>query len=246
MESRDGHQVIERAASLLRCLVCVPGGLSIAALSRETGLARTTVSRLVGSLRREAFVSVDDGKVRLGPALVRLARAANLDAVALARPHLERLSEALDETVDLWVERADACELVDQVVADQEVRVCLSVGARLPMHTTACGKALLAGRTDEELAARLPKTLSATTPKSIGRREALIEHLNTVREAGIAVDDEEHASGVCAIGVALELPLPDRYAVCVPMPTDRFHAKRERATSALLACVRSIEEGVAG
>ncbi|MFG0299018.1 MAG: IclR family transcriptional regulator [Phycisphaerales bacterium JB047] len=246
MESQSGHQVIERAALILRSLESEPAGMTVAAVTRSTGLARTTVTRLVCSLRQEGFVTVDDGNVRLGPALVRMAHAANLDAADIVRPYIEGLSNELSETVDLWIERREACELVDEVVSDAEVRISLSAGTRLPLHTTACGKALLARRANEELVERLPKRLPTTTPKSIGSRAQLLENLETVRESGVAIDDEEHAPGVCAVGVAVDLRLPDRYAICVPMLSSRFQAQRARAVEALQACVKSIEDHVVG
>ncbi len=246
MESQSGHQVIERAALILRSLESEPAGMTVAEVTRSTGLARTTVTRLVCSLRQEGFVTVDDGNVRLGPALARLAHAANLDAAEITRPRIEQLSHELDETVDLWIERRDGCELVDEVVSNAEVRISLSSGTRLPLHTTACGKALLARRTNEELVGRLPKRLPSTTPKSIGSRAQLLEHLETVRETGVAIDDEEHAPGVCAVGVAVDLRLPDRYAICVPILSSRFEAQRACAIEALQACVKAIEDQIAG
>lgn len=118
--------------------------LTIARVTQASGLPRTPVTRLVNSLQADQFVIASGTTIRLGPALLRLAAAAHLDAATLVRPHLEALSRELHETVDLWIEREASAKLVDEVTSDREVRIVSPAGFQLPLNTTAPGKVFLA------------------------------------------------------------------------------------------------------
>lgn len=241
-EEDSGRQVIARAASVLRTLENAPHGLSIADITRASELPRTTVTRLVASLAAEQLVAVQDRLVRLGPALMRLAAAVHRDAAALARPHMEKLSRTLRETVDLWVERDGFIELVEEVASDQEVRVVATPGFRLPLHTTASGKAFLARRDDEDIRQHVGRAgLPSLTPRTLTSIDALLAEIARIRRTGIAIDTEEHAPDICAAGMVVDLGLPERYALTVPAPAKRFLASKREVEAALRACVRALE-----
>lgn len=239
-EADSGRQVIARAASILRTLEQEPGGQTIARITRACGLPRTTVQRMVGALQAEQFVTVASGVVRLGPALARLASAANLDLSARVRPHMEALAAELEETVDLWVERDGFAELVEAVSSTREVRIVTPPACRLPLITTAPGKAFLALWPQADLAARLPWPATANTPRSLTTLAALKAELDETRRTGIGLDREEHADDVCAVAMVVNLGLPDRYALAVPVPSRRFYGAEDTLCAALRACVARI------
>ncbi|CAN5470067.1 IclR family transcriptional regulator [soil metagenome] len=237
------RQVIARAAAVLRTLEREPDGLNISQVARACDLPRTTVQRMVLSLQAEQFVAVADGRVRLGPALARLAAAAHLNVSQQIRPHLEKLARATGETVDLWVARGADAVLVDEVASSREIRVVCAPGVEFPMGTTASGKALLAALPDDAVRAAMRGRLIARTPRSITRMEVLLAELATVRTTGLAYDLEEHADDVCAVGVALRLGGAERYAIAVPAPARRFQASKDALSQALLRCRDAIERG---
>lgn len=241
VEEDAGRQVIARAASILRTLEAAPAGLSIAEITRAAGLPRTTVTRLVGSLQAEQLVEAGHGTVRLGPALMRLAAAVRLDAVAMVRPHLEALAAETGETADLWIDRGDTAELVDEVTSVHELRIAADKGFRLPLGTTAPGKAFLAGLSEPEVVRRLGGRLERRTAQSLGSVEALLAELAEVRRTGLATDLEEHAEDVSALAMVVDLGLAERYAIAIPTPARRMQENRDRLEAALRACVEAIE-----
>lgn len=81
------------------------GRLTIAGLTRATGLPRTTASRMVAALSGEHLLAAVDGRIRPGPALARLAGATARDVATTMRPHLVALAAEVRETVDLRMER---------------------------------------------------------------------------------------------------------------------------------------------
>jgi len=173
--------------------------------------------------------------------LARLAAAAHTDIVALARPAVEALARRTRETVDLVVFRGLHAILVEQCVSDQELRVVSPVGTAFPVNATAPGKALLAALPDDQLQALLSQPLEQRTVNTRVGREALLADIGSVRRKGMAIDREEHALGVSALAVVLDLPGNERYALSVAVPTLRFDDRLESLLRALLQTKAEIE-----
>lgn len=236
-------QVIARAATILRALEDENAGLSLGQIAQRVNLARSTVQRIVAALETEKLViaATPNGRVRLGPTIMRLAASVRSDFVALARPFLERLSEELHETVDLSTVKKDHLVFIDQVIGSQRLRTVSAVGETFPLYCTANGKAYLAQLSDAALEALIGRAYEARTPKTITTFEALLPELKTARRTGVAFDREEHTSGICAAGVALHDPLGNAVAISVPVPSQRFANRAPLIAERLLATKRALE-----
>jgi len=239
-EARSGIQVIARAAELLRALDGEPQGLSLSQIAGRIGLPRSTVHRLVTALEREGFVAAasPNGRVRLGPELLRLAEGGRRDIQAELRPLMQRLFDDLDETVDLAVLDGDHLRFIDQIPAPHRLRAVSAVGATFPLHCTANGKAILALLGDEAASALLPPRLERFTPATTIQRRALLAELAEIRERGVALDREEHTTGISAASIAVRDPRGTLAAISVPMPTQRFTG-REAAIVRTLRAARA-------
>ena len=239
-----GSQVIARAAKILHALELNPGGRTISQLSRETGLPRTTVHRLVTSLESQQMLVTGTTGVKLGPALARLASSAHTDIISLARPSMETLGRRSRETVDLCVYRGSHAVSVSQYASDQELRVVSAVGTAFPCHCTAHGKAILAMFTDEKIKELLGLRPDIRTGNTLGTLPLIFENIRKTRELGYAVDREEHARGVCGIGVYLSTGLHEHYAISIAVPAMRFEEKFDLLLGSLLQCKAEIEASV--
>jgi IclR family acetate operon transcriptional repressor len=84
---RNGVQVIARAADILRALEG-SDGLSLGQLSKQVGLPKSTVQRIVAALDSENLVvsAFPAGRLRLGPALVRIAHSIRFPIAEIALP----------------------------------------------------------------------------------------------------------------------------------------------------------------
>ena len=176
-------QVIARAATILRALEDENTGLSLGQIAQRVNLARSTVQRIVAALETEKLViaATPNGRVRLGPTIMRLAASVRSDFLALARPFLERLSEELGETVDLGMVKKDRLVFIDQVIGAQRLRAVSAVGETFPLYCTANGKAYLAQLTDAGIEALIGRSYEERTPKTLTRLDALLAELRTAR-----------------------------------------------------------------
>ena len=122
--------------------------ISVRELVERTDLPKSTVSRLVAALERNALVQRESarGPLRPGPVLMRLARRSvpDRDLVELCDPVLPRLAEASGETINLAVPTPLGVEHLSQIDSRHFLGSTNWIGRRVPNHCTAVGKVFLA------------------------------------------------------------------------------------------------------
>ncbi len=234
--SRNLVQVIARAADILRALEGVPDGLSLGQIAQKVGLARSTVQRITGALEAEKLLiaASPTGRLRLGPALLRLAASVETDFAIIARPLITKLSNELGETVDFSSVHKDHLVFIDQIVGPNRLRTVSAIGETFPLYCTANGKAALAEMDDEAILRLVGRKYMSRTPSTITTAEALLREIKKIRQTGIAFDREEHMLGICAAGIALRDSLGNMVAVSVPVPTHRFLEHEQQIAESLL------------
>jgi len=239
-------QVIARAAQVLRALEGTQQGLSLAEIASRIHLPRSTVQRIVNSLANEQFVMAASpgARVRLGPALLRLAANSRLEIADVARPLIRALSERLHETVDLSVLDGAEAVFIDHVVAQRRLRLVSAIGVHFPLHCTANGKAFLAALDDAHVRRLVGRSLARRTRASIVTLSHLFKDLAKIRASGISYDREEHTAGICAAGTVVTDRFGNMLAISVPMPTSRFVGQERSIERELLQCRREIEKAL--
>ena len=243
VNGKNQVQVIARAAAIMRTLEAEALGLSLGQIAQRVNLARSTVQRIVAALESEKLLisASPNGRVKLGPTILRLAASVHTDFVALARPFILQLSDELQETVDVAVARKDHLIFIDQVIGSQRLRLVSAVGETFPLHCTANGKAFLAQLDDAAVEKLIGRNYEARTPKTIKRLSDLLKDLRKVRKAGVAFDREEHTVGICAAGVALRDAVGNFVVISIPVPTQRFSGNEKRIADRLLTTKKALE-----
>lgn len=236
-DRRMGVQVIARAAEICRELATAVDGLSTAELVERVHLSRPTVYRILRALMDEDFVrQVGPGRFAIGPAFLVIAGSTYGGLRHDLRPFMKDLSNEIGETIDLAMLDAGEALFVDQFVAVRGLRVVAHMGARLPLHCTASGKALLAVLEPGEIDRELPRKLQGYTPNTVTDRAALLRALDDIRRTGVAYDHEEYVMGVCAVATPVHDAVGAVGALTVEIPAMALqeHGREERIVSALL------------
>jgi DNA-binding IclR family transcriptional regulator len=145
----ETSQTLDRALRLLRLLGESGGrGMSVSELARALEVGRPVVYRLLATLDEHGWVRrLDDGRVRLGLAVLELAAAAEPVLRQLAAPLLRQLADDVGATAHLTV--AEGEEGIAVAVVEPRwstFHVAYRVGSRHPLEAGAAGKAILAGR----------------------------------------------------------------------------------------------------
>jgi len=231
---REGIQVIARAAEVLRLLSTEVDGLSPQELAGRSGIPRPTVYRIARALAKEDFVRLlPSGKFVVGPGLMSVAISSRRDIRHEVSPFLKQLSNELDETADLAVLYAGEALYVDQYVSPHVLRIVAHIGARLPLHCTANGKALLASLSPEQMESVLPDKLEPMTVNTITDRERLREEIQRARLTGLSFDLEEYAEGVVAVGSFVRDGIGDVVSLAAVVPMVRYRADSESIVAAV-------------
>ncbi|RBP62238.1 IclR family transcriptional regulator [Brevibacterium sanguinis] len=194
----NGTQSIDRAAEILSLVVRAEAPISYTEVVEATGLARSTVSRLLSALERNGLVERDgDGLYRGGSLFAtyasRFDRVETL--VSAADPTLQRLSEETGETVNLAVPSADGVVQVAQVDSTYVLGATNWVDVDVPPHCSALGKVMFAYRVIPIPSGRLERR----TPHTLSTRKELMEDLAEVRARGYSIVHEEFEEGLDAL-----------------------------------------------
>ncbi|ACS85026.1 IclR family transcriptional regulator [Musicola paradisiaca] len=231
MQKSGGIQVISKAVKILRLLGSQ--GMSLGDLARQADLPRSTVQRIIDTLAEENLVETGVCGVRLGWGISELAQNAYSNVAARLRHPLEKLFESTRETVDISTFHGREVLFLDRIICDQAVRVVPVYDRLKPMYAMANGKAMLSLMTDEEIVRLVNNDLSALTENTITGIDPLLEEIHQIRATGVAIDRQEHAEGVCAIGIPLVVPGKQTHAISVVVPSYRFEARLPAIRDAL-------------
>jgi IclR family transcriptional regulator, KDG regulon repressor len=197
---------LSSVANSIRLLTSFSGDeneLGITTLAGRLRLAKSTVHRLAATLTSAGFLeqNSDTGRYRLGVALFELGALVRrrMDVANEARPKLRELLEKTGETVQLGIVDHFSVLYVYEMESPRAIRMAAAVGGRAPLHCTAVGKVLLAFQPPEYVKDVIQQGLTAYTPRTVTKRDALLAMLDEVRLREHAVDDEESESGLRAI-----------------------------------------------
>ena len=207
MAEKSGVQSVERIFQLIEHLAAHPTGVSLQRLAEETGLAKSTVHRLLASLVGLGYVVQDEenGHYRLTLKMFELSSGIvdSMDIMGVAKAHLERLSQRTGEAVHLVIR--DGRDIVYIYKTESgPMRMSSRVGLRSPLYCTGVGKAILATLPGDELEdIWTHSNVQKLTDKTITDLEELRSQLVEVRANGYAIDDEENELGVRCVAVAI-------------------------------------------
>ena len=156
-ESSGAIRSVERAAALIQAIAdSGKSGSRLTDLALATGLSKTTVHRLLGTLIKLGWVESDESTSTyvLGLPLVGIGMAASdrHGFTSLAAPHLNRLAELTGDTVYLTVKAGSQAVCVDRVVGTYPIRaITTQIGERRMLGSCAGSLALLAWAEEDEV-----------------------------------------------------------------------------------------------
>ncbi len=243
VESKEKGEMrlIARAAAILRALADRPTGASLGELAKATGLARSTVQRVVDALAVERLVSAaaNASGIKLGVEIARLAAFVQSGPREQFRPYMDELMSRVQETVDLTIlDDSGAVVVIDQLASTYSLRVVSHVGQRLPLIGSASGKAHLAQLDPGERRALVAPAVSRLTARTRTDVADILDDIESSAQRGYFLDEEEYSEGVCAVAISAPLPGAGNFAIAIPMPASRFASCREETVRHLLT-VRS-------
>ena len=224
-------RTVRRAFEVLH-LLRDRGTLGVSEMAEQLSLPKSTVHDYLRTLRELGYVVNEDGTYRLGFRLLELGGQAKHRnrLFQVARPELERAAEATGEVVSLNVAERGEFVVLHAAFGERALRLGIYPGLRIPLHTHAAGKVLLAGF-DADRVNRIVdrRGLAPRTDYTITDRDDLDAELEAIAERGYAVDSNEQVVGMGV--VAAPITIGDRVigSIGIVCPTDRLRDEEYRS-----------------
>jgi DNA-binding IclR family transcriptional regulator len=197
-----GSQTLMRGLDVIEAVA--GGAITLQQLSDTLDLTRSTAHRLAASLVERGYLRFTPrAGYRLGPKLLELGHLAQEQAaiIQVARPHLENLSEATEDTVHLGVLDGDLALYLDKMPGKRRITISSRVGDRQPLTSTGLGKALMLDHPpaywEERFAAEHTNRQPHVDPAVW--RERMAEYV----EAGRAFDLEENEDQIRCVAAPI-------------------------------------------
>lgn len=186
-ESEKQIESVDKALSILECFSDRITELSLKELSEKTGLYKSRILRLCGTLMAHGFlVRLNASGYRLGPKLLMLGKAyeqANT-LISISRPILRELTILTGESAKLFVIEGTRRLCLAREEGPYPLRYAVREGETFELQTGASGKVLLAFSSEafrDEILNMPPEKRTSTT---IVDREQLVKELETIHTRG--------------------------------------------------------------
>lgn len=230
---------VARAFDILELFLGNERQLSLPEMVALTGLPRTTVFEIVGTLVARNYLSRAVGhrdRFELGFMSFQLGTAYRWRSrlATVGQQVAEEVSSDCSETVNIAVLDGRDVVYLCTVEGNQAVRIAVSVGRRLPAHCTALGKVLLASLSSTELEELYPPGCEVVvrTEHSVNSSEKLLLELARVQQYGYSIERNESNDGVSCLAAPIR---DDRdrviAAMSVTVPSHRFTTEEEARLS---------------
>lgn len=241
-----------KALDLLFYLARTEGDVTLARLSRETGMNKATALRYLTVLESRGVAERRGGGWALGLALFELGSRVPIRSIVVerVRPFLERIARETGESANLACLAGGSAVYLDRAEADRSLRMRSVPGDRLPLYCTGVGKAILSLLPEDRARAILgPGPLPKINDKTLTDTEDVLKEVAKAHELGYGLDREEYETGLTCMAMPLRLPGSDfAGAISVSGPTARMRdpAIRERFIAILARAAADAQAALQG
>jgi DNA-binding IclR family transcriptional regulator len=205
-EDRHFVTALARGLEVLACFRSGDRMLGNQELARRCKLPKSTISRLTYTLTKLGYLEYveDTGRYRLGSATLSLGSTmlARMDARQIARPLMQELADFSQAMVSLGTRDRLSMIYVENCRSPAALTLSLDVGSRIPLATTAMGRAYLAMCPDGErhdLMDRIRELDEVAWPRI---RQGIEQAVQQYREFGVCASFGDWQKDVNAIAIA--------------------------------------------
>ncbi len=234
---------IHRAVQVIELLAASHSGFSLAEVSRQTGIPKSSLFRILAALEQHSIVLQDrDRKIfRLGMKLLDWGNAAleKIDLKTIVHPHLIRMAHETRESYYLTILDGHEVIIIDRADNPEMWSIVARLGARSPVHATASGQVLIADLPEETLDRIIDQSgLKKFTARTITSDVRLKKRLREIVRDGHAVADAEYKPDLCAISV----PIHDHNGKVVAALMTGIQSERKKKEEAIARIVRILKK----
>lgn len=232
--SKPYGTVLIKAKEILDFLLAANDPPTLSDISRGLHSPKPTTLKILSTLETLGFVwrDTDSKRYFLGTHFIPYAQKAlaTFNIVNVARPFLEDLRDKTEETINLGIERNNKIILVEKLESPRSIKLQSTIGGSMNLYSSAMGKAVLATFSSKSLDSYFKSTkMVPMTPHTITTPSKLQKDLNSIKELGVSVDNEENEEEVFCLGASIvrDGQLYGAFSISAPkyrMPQERRSA----------------------
>jgi len=206
-DDRNFVTALARGLEILRCFGPNDEVLGNAEIAKRTGIPKPTVSRLTYTLTRLGYLRYSERleKYQLGAGVLALGYGylASIGVRAIARPLMQELADATDCQVSLGSPDRLSMVYLEVCQGAGPLILRVGVGARLPMATSAIGRAYLAVLPESERE-RYCRAFQQQDPENWPRiKEGLERAIEDYRRLGFCMSEGAWDPDISGVAVPL-------------------------------------------
>lgn len=205
----DGRTVqtvdaVERAVSVINALKELDGA-GVTELSEYLDMSKSGVHKQLSTLVKSGFVQQDGHQYELSFRFLLMGEyvRSNSRLYEIGTEEVDTLAEKSEYFAYLVSNGQDQAYCIYTAEGTNAVAPNLSVGKQVSLYSTAAGKAVLANLPEAQRARLLERNLPQLTDSTITDSNALAAELTTIREQGVAFEDEENVTGMRGVGAPI-------------------------------------------
>jgi IclR family transcriptional regulator, pca regulon regulatory protein len=181
--------------------------MSLREVAEAAGVSRAAARRSLLTLMNLGYVAETGDGYEIRPRVFEFGYAylGRQPLTAVGTPYLLELVGRIDEFASIAVlDDAHIVHIVRETPANRLISVDINVGSRFPAFSTAQGRVLLAGLSDEQWKAESGRLeFRRYTPHTLETMDELEKQLESVRRFGYATNDQQMSNGVRSVAVPL-------------------------------------------
>jgi IclR family transcriptional regulator, KDG regulon repressor len=216
-----------RVTEVLTTLSMYGNGIRLAELDEKLSINKTTLYRLLITLKSVNYVSYDEEtkKYSLGYAILKMSGnvSETQEVTKVAHSFIKELSEELGETVILVHREGTIKYIVDKVETKNVIRRIIELGEESPIVYSASGRIILAFMPESEVDEILQnQPIIKLTSNTITDIEEIKKAIKKANKDGYSISNGERLDGVFSVSAPIFTPRGRvDYSVSVAIPEYR-------------------------
>lgn len=247
-------KTLEKSLKVLSIFLNGKEEMTLSEIAAIAGVNKATTNRIVLTLVKNGYLHQREkrGKYSLGTIYMKFNKVLtrNIHIREAAFPYIEELNKKVSESIILtsWNKNWGTLMGVYQriAVSTSALKVFPNEGSAMPLHSTCSGKIVLADMSDIELQKYFSGEVAKYTANTIVDIELMRKQILSIREEGIALDDEELDLGVRGIAARIddfEGNLVGTISVVAPAIRFSLHKIKELAPE-VVRCASQISNAI--
>lgn len=242
------HHPTMRVIAIFEAIYHSKNGLTLAEISRVTGISKGTLHPIVLTLLHEHYLQYEGTRIEIGKNCFKLGYTYvhSLNYLDILKPHMREIVASCDEICQLGILDGGDVLYVEKTEPDQAIRIESSAGKTVGAYATALGKCLLSGFNDDEVRRLYEEPFTSYTPYTTTDLPVLLKQLDMVRRNGYSHEIGETNKDVECVAVPVHNGRDVMASISVSLPRFRSTPEKIEQIAALLKQhAQSIENEIA-